>query len=123
MNKYKVHIVLVACFVGLVVYGCNHPQQEVAKAPENTFTVKGSLREMDLNPSPPTAFPEHEGKREFISYCAICHSLNYISSQPDFPAKTWEAEVTKMVAKYHAPIDSVTAKKIVAYLVAVKGKK
>jgi mono/diheme cytochrome c family protein len=120
MNKYRVHIVLVACFVALAAYGCKHAPQEVAKTPENTFTVKGSVREMDLNPSPPPAFPEHEGKTEFMSYCAICHSLKYISSQPDFPQKTWEAEVTKMVAKYHAPIDSVTAKKIVAYLVAVK---
>jgi mono/diheme cytochrome c family protein len=123
MGRYGVHIVLMACFVGAMVYGCNRAPQEVAKAPENTFTVKGSLREMDLNPAPPPAFPEHEGKTEFTSYCAICHSLKYISSQPDFPQKTWEAEVNKMVAKYHAPIDSVTAKKIVAYLVVVKGKK
>ncbi len=123
MSKYSVYIVLVACIVGLVAYGCNQPKQETASAPENTFSVKGSVREMDLNPSPPPVFPEHEGKTEFLSYCAICHSLKYISSQPDFPAKTWEAEVTKMVAKYHAPVDSVTAKKIVAYLVAVKGKK
>ncbi len=123
MNKYWVYIVLVACCVEVVVYGCNRAPQEVANAPENTFTVKGSVREMDLNPAPPPAFPEHDGRTEFISYCAICHSLKYISTQPDFPQKTWEAEVNKMIGKYHAPIDSVTAKKIVTYLVAVKGKK
>ena len=123
MNKYTIHIVLIACLAGFVLIGCARSQQEAAQAPENTFNVKGSLREMDLNPAPPPVFPEHEGKTEFISYCAICHSLKYISTQPDFPAKTWDAEVTKMVAKYHAPIDSVTAKKIVAYLVAIKGKK
>ncbi len=120
MSKYPVNILLVSCFSILVLYGCNRPQQEANNNPENTFSIKGSVHELDLYPDPTPAFPEHEGKSEFISYCAICHSLKYITIQPDFPAKTWEAEVNKMIAKYHAPIDSVNAKKIIAYLVAVK---
>ena len=125
MSKYLRIGILVTCFFALVFYGCNQAPEPVVKiaGPANTLTIKGSVREMDLNPAPPPEFPEHEGKTEFISYCAICHSLRYISSQPDFPQKTWEAEVSKMVVKYHAPIDSVVAKKIVAYLVAVKGAK
>ncbi len=70
-----------------------------------------------------TEFPDHEGKAEFVSYCAMCHSLRYITAQPDFPRKTWEAELTKMVVKYKAPIDSITGKKIVDYLVTIKGIK
>ena len=91
--------------------------------PPNTISVNGSVHELNLYPDPAPDFPEHEGRTEFMSYCAICHSLKYVAMQPDFPAKTWDAEVTKMVVKYHAPIDSVTAKKIVAYLVAIKSKK
>ena len=121
MSKYVIGIFLITCFIALI-YGCKGPEQQVSKGPENTFAINGSVREMELYPDPPPAFPEHEGKAEFVSYCAICHSLKYISSQPSFPAKTWDAEVHKMIAKYHAPIDSVTAKKIVDYLVAVKGK-
>ena len=121
MTKYATGIFLLTCFVALT-YGCKRQEVEVNKNPENTLTVKGSVREMELYPDPPPAFPEHEGKAEFVSYCAICHSLKYISSQPSFPAKIWDAEVHKMIAKYHAPIDSVTAKKIVDYLVAVKSK-
>jgi len=112
---------LIVAFI-LIVSSCHRKEDAVTSAPVNTFTVKGSVREMSLNPDPAPVFPEHEGKMEFTSYCAICHSLKYISSQPDFPAKTWEAEVTKMIVKYHAPIDSVTSKKIIAYLVAVKGR-
>jgi len=125
MSKYLSTAILVTCFFVLVFYGCIQAQKPVVKAvgPANTFTIKGSLHEMDLNPEPPPEFPEHEGKSEFMSYCAICHSLKYISNQPDFPEKTWEAEVSKMVVKYHAPIDSVIAKKIVDYLVAIKGVK
>ena len=95
---------------------------DVVKTPPSTLTINGSVRELTLYPDPPPAFPEHEGKAEFMSYCAMCHSLKYITAQPALPAKTWDAEVTKMVAKYHAPIDSVTAKKISAYLVFAMDK-
>lgn len=122
MNKYAVNILLVACLSMLVLYGCTRQQQQANNNPENTFTIKGSVHELDLYPAPPPDFPEHEGKSEFVSYCAICHSLKYIAIQPDFPQKIWEAEVNKMIAKYHAPIDSMNAKKIIAYLVAVKSK-
>jgi hypothetical protein len=121
MNKNRAYIFLVPCAILLSLYGC-HQRPEVAKSPENTLSVKGSVHEMNLYPDPPPDFPEHEGKSEFMSYCAICHSLKYITAQPDFPAKTWEAEVNKMIAKYHAPIDSVISKKIVGYLVAIKSK-
>jgi len=103
----------------LLIYGCR--QQRTQARPVNTFSVKGSVREMVINPETPE-FPEHEGKAEFVSYCAICHSLKYISMQPNFSAKTWDAEVHKMVEKFGAPIDSTVSKKIVAYLVAIKGK-
>ena len=67
-------------------------------------------------------FPDLAGKQEFVSFCGICHSLKYITMQPDFPRKTWDAEVHKMVEKYHAPIDSVKSRIIVDYLMAIKGK-
>jgi sulfite dehydrogenase (cytochrome) subunit B len=105
----------------LSVCSCRRPQQEAVKMPPNTFTINGSVREINIWPEN-TTFPEHAGKAEFVSYCGICHSLKYISSQPDFPRKTWDAEVHKMITKYNAPIDSVTGKKIVDYLVAIKSK-
>ena len=89
--------------------------------PSGTFSVNGSIREMTITPETPD-FPEKPGKTEFTNYCGICHSLRYITMQPDFPKKTWAAEVSKMIVKYKAPIDSVTAGKIVDYLVSVKAK-
>ena len=112
---------IACCIIAVCLYSCSHqPATPTPAAPAHTFSVKGALIEMNIDPAPPPAFPEHEGKAEFMSYCGICHSLRYISTQPDFPAKTWDAEITKMIVKYHAPIDSVNAKKILAYLVAVK---
>jgi len=123
MNRKNTFILLAICLSVALISGCNSKSVDVYKQPPNTFSINGSVHEMNLYPDAPPAFPEHEGKAEFMSYCGICHSLKYISSQPDFPAKTWDAEVTKMIIKYHAPIDSLNAKKIVDYLVAIKGKK
>ncbi len=95
------------------------PVAEKAKG-EHAYSVKGNVHEMSITPEV-TNFPDHEGKSEFMSYCAICHSLRYISMQPDFSKKIWEEEVHKMVAKYSAPIDSATCNKIVDYLVKIKG--
>jgi len=123
MNNKAVYILVATCCIALLCYGCRRQKQEAYTPPPNTISINGSVHEMTLYPETPPDFPEHEGKAEFVSYCAICHTLKYVTMQPDFPAKTWNAEVDKMVHKYNAPIDSVTCKKIVAYLVAVKGKK
>jgi hypothetical protein len=61
---------------------------------------------------------EGEGRREVQSFCAICHSTRYITMQPPLPGATWEAEVTKMMKTYGAPIPEAAAKKITAYLQA-----
>jgi sulfite dehydrogenase (cytochrome) subunit B len=53
--------------------------------------------------------------------CTACHSADYVSTQPrnvkskrDF----WQAEVTKMIKVYGAPIDQADVPKIVDYLSA-----
>jgi cytochrome c5 len=122
MQKKSIYIVVLAAILAAgVLSSCKQQQKPQAAAqPEHTFVVKGSVKEMTLMPSTPE-FPEHPGKTEFTSYCGICHSLRYISAQPDFPRKTWEAEVKKMVEKFSAPIDSANCVKIVDYLVAIKG--
>jgi hypothetical protein len=120
MHRKTRYLLLLSGVAFLVANGCTRTKQTAGKTPENTFSVRGSVREMNLYPEGAPAFPEHDGKAEFISYCGICHTLKYISMQPNFPPKTWDAEVNKMIVKYHAPIDSVAGKKIIAYLVAVK---
>jgi hypothetical protein len=53
--------------------------------------------------------------------CTACHSADYISTQPRgdrFKANFWQAEVTKMIMVYGAPIDAADVDRIVDYLVA-----
>ncbi len=49
--------------------------------------------------------------------CQACHTLNYIPmNSPFLNAAGWDAEVTKMIKAYGAPIDDADAKAIVDYL-------
>jgi len=49
--------------------------------------------------------------------CLTCHSVDYISTQPPNRGKAfWQAEVTKMIKAYHAPINDADAQAIVDYL-------
>ena len=53
--------------------------------------------------------------------CTGCHSADYIDTQPrDAKSKKdfWQAEVTKMIKVYGAPIDDAAVGKIVEYLAA-----
>ena len=54
--------------------------------------------------------------------CTACHSADYISTQPrgpKFKKDFWQAEVTKMIKVYGAPIDDADVGKIVDYLAAI----
>jgi mono/diheme cytochrome c family protein len=51
--------------------------------------------------------------------CTGCHSADYIATQPrgpKFKTDFWQAEVTKMIKVYGAPIDDADSRKIVEYL-------
>ena len=50
--------------------------------------------------------------------CGACHSLDYIQMNSPFPnAALWDAEVTKMIKAYGAPISDADAAAIKDYLV------
>lgn len=49
--------------------------------------------------------------------CGACHSLDYVLMNSPFPsAAQWDAEVTKMIKAFGAPIDEADAKIIADYL-------
>jgi sulfite dehydrogenase (cytochrome) subunit B len=49
--------------------------------------------------------------------CSGCHSLDYIYMNSPFPnAALWDAEVTKMIKAFGAPINEADAKVIADYL-------
>lgn len=49
--------------------------------------------------------------------CGSCHTLDYIQMNSPFPsAALWDAEVTKMIKVFGAPISDADAKEIAEYL-------
>jgi mono/diheme cytochrome c family protein len=49
--------------------------------------------------------------------CGSCHTLDYILMNSPYPnAALWDAEVTKMIKVYGAPITDADAKEIAEYL-------
>ena len=58
-----------------------------------------------------------DGLDKVEANCAACHSLDYIPMNSPFPnAALWDAEVTKMIKAYGAPIEDADAKAIADYL-------
>jgi mono/diheme cytochrome c family protein len=65
----------------------------------------------------PIQLKKADGLDKVEGNCAACHSLDYIQMNSPFPnAALWDAEVTKMIKAYGAPIDDADAKVISDYL-------
>jgi sulfite dehydrogenase (cytochrome) subunit B len=65
----------------------------------------------------PVELKKAPGLDKVEANCAGCHSLDYIVMNSPFPnAALWDAEVTKMIKAFGAPISDVDAKIIADYL-------
>jgi len=65
----------------------------------------------------PVRLKEAPGLGKVESNCSVCHSLDYIQMNSPFPnAALWDAEVTKMIKTFGAPIDDADAAAIKNYL-------
>ena len=65
----------------------------------------------------PVQLKQAPGLDKVEANCAACHSLDYIQMNSPFPnAAVWDAEVTKMIKTFGAPIDDADAIVIKDYL-------
>ena len=87
----------------------------MALAGDQGFVKEGSNRSITL-PAPVISMKEGPGRDITSSYCNICHSLDYITTQQKFTKAKWQSEVTKMIKTYGAPISEDNAKVIVDYI-------
>ena len=53
--------------------------------------------------------------------CLLCHSADYIATQPPMNRAVWTAAVTKMKDKYGAPVTPENIEPLVNYLVKTYG--
>ena len=65
----------------------------------------------------PVELKKAPGVEKVEANCSGCHSLDYIQMNSPFPnAALWDAEVTKMIKAFGAPISEADAKVIADYL-------
>jgi len=70
-------------------------------------------------PNETAAFKPGPNLKIVENNCTACHSVDYVQTQPrgpKFKRDFWQAEVTKMIKVYGAPIDEADVGKIVDYL-------
>jgi hypothetical protein len=77
--------------------------------------AQGPLHSINL-PTVQIELKAGEGKEKTESLCNICHSVDYITTQPRFQRAQWTATVTKMIKVMGAPINEEDAKVIIGYL-------
>ena len=69
---------------------------------------------MDLKPG--------KGRESVIGQCSLCHSVDYLTTQPPLTKAGWTASVDKMRSKYGAPVPTNAIPVLVEYLVGQYGK-
>ncbi len=87
-----------------------------------TICVAVNANELSYNLPPEMAELKPGDGMDNAVQCVICHSADYISTQPRLTRAVWQAEVTKMRLKYGANITTNSAAAIVDYLVRNYGQ-
>jgi mono/diheme cytochrome c family protein len=63
------------------------------------------------------------GRDKVEANCGSCHSIDYIvTNSPFMNRQVWDAEVTKMIKAFGAPISDADAKEISEYLARSYGQ-
>ena len=73
-------------------------------------------------PAEKPAFKPGKGSELAQANCLICHSHEYVATQPPFTRDQWKASVTKMQQKFGAPIPAESVDPLVDYLVQAYGR-
>lgn len=98
--------------LALFLYGC------ADREPQKTEITEVAYQEIPLGD---TELPPGPNRDLLVMSCMSCHSPAYITMQPPFPRKVWEAEVTKMVNVFGAQVRPYDRKLIVDYLMTIRG--
>lgn len=84
--------------------------------------VAGAAESWTL-PTEQPGFKKAPGSDLVQANCLVCHSSEYITTQPPLTRDQWKASITKMQQKYGAPIAAENVDPLLEYLVASYGRK
>ena len=110
-RKYRFHVVVVLFLLSLQIVAT---QQALAE------TSQGSHPAVVL-PGDPFSFQPDPGSAIASRYCLICHSAEYVYTQPPHPKATWKKIIHKMQSAFGCPIPDDDVSQLVDYLVSQNG--
>ena len=67
-------------------------------------------------PQETPSFKQAAGVEVALQRCLVCHSSEYVTTQPPLSSAAWKASVEKMRAKFGAQIPPEQAEALVEYL-------
>ncbi len=67
-------------------------------------------------PAETATLKDAPGSALVTAQCIVCHSVEYISTQPPLPRTYWQGAVVKMQQKFGAPIEAKDVDAIADYL-------
>ena len=86
------------------------------------FLVRGAALVIQLPPEV-NAFKQDVGAEIANAQCLVCHSVEYVSTQPPLPRTFWKTSVQKMQQKYGAAIPEEEVDVLADYLTRNYGGK
>src|SRR5437899_168739 len=86
------------------------------------FFVCAAVLEIQLPPEV-NAFKQDVGAEISNAQCLVCHSVEYVSTQPPMPREFWKSSIQKMQQKYGAAIPEVQVETLADYLTRNYGGK
>lgn len=92
----------------------------IAAAVATAISVNAAPVKIELPPEP-GLYKDAPGVEIANAQCLICHSREYVTTQPPFGRKYWKSAVEKMQAKFGAPIPPEQVDALVTYLVTAYG--
>jgi hypothetical protein len=91
--------------------------------PLATLTVAATVADDWTLPEEKPGFKSGAGAELAQSNCLVCHSSEYITTQPSLTRDQWKASIVKMQQKYGAPIAAEQVEPLLDYLVNRYGKR
>jgi hypothetical protein len=87
-----------------------------------SVVVSAAAAEVKINlPREAGIFKSGKGAELAQAHCLICHSVEYVSTQPPMPRKFWEATLKKMKEKFAAPTPDEALPALAEYLTTAYG--
>jgi sulfite dehydrogenase (cytochrome) subunit B len=85
------------------------------------FTINAADSRFQL-PAETAKFKAGAGAELAVSNCLLCHSADYVFTQPPLDRAAWQGIVVKMREKYGAPLPPDKVDAVVDYLAKTYGK-